>query len=230
MRGKLLYLITAVWMGLTPIWGLVVEPIKMVDLVDDSDAIVLGTVMRKDVHMDSSSKYIFTYYWVKSESNDKLGPEAKQPTEVVIRILGGTMNGVTQRIAGLNYPQIGERAYLFLEKDKLNKQHFQIKGLTQGHFTLVKSSGTGKWVAQGKMQDLREIDPKSRLKAKTTGVVDLKSTVPAAVDFEEFRAAVRQQVLRGMNPRYRIEKAKSKAAEKVRRQQLLEKIKSSAKK
>jgi len=194
-----------------PVAGQTLKTMTLAEMIDHSDAIILGKVVGATTQYNQTYHRIYTYFTVKVEADDKRSTTDEHPSEVVVRCLGGTWKGLTSRVAGTKLPQIGERAYLFLEKDVLDRDHYRILGLTEGHFVLVDNPRTGKTEVQGSAPGLAELDPTVRHAAMKKGHLDSNQPVPSKWDLREFRAAVQQQVLRAQNPRYRMVERRLKA-------------------
>jgi hypothetical protein len=89
----------------------IVPPITFHELVAKSDQIVTGRVVGKKISWGSEHKFVWTRYEVAVDDVIK-GPRQKT---VIVSEPGGTLDGVTMRIAGAVAYATGEHVTLFLE-------------------------------------------------------------------------------------------------------------------
>ncbi len=189
-----------------PAGALTIQPVPFADLIDGAKSIVLGKVVAARSEVYAPNGRIYTYYTVAVESDDKLPGDATPAAQVVVRMLGGTVGDKSLLVEGQKMLSLGEEVYLFLEEDTLNKQDYRIMGMVQGHFEVVKNERTGLRQAKGMAPDLAAVDATTRREFRAKGGIDVSANVPSEADFQELRAAVRQQVLRAQNPRYQAMK------------------------
>jgi hypothetical protein len=115
-----------------PAMASVAVPVSVEDLARGSDAVVRGRVERVTARWTEDGKSIFTYVDVRP-SNVWRG---STPTLVTVAVPGGVVGDFGQRVGGAPTFSEGEEVVLFLSK--LGESEFQVRGMAQGKFAVVK--------------------------------------------------------------------------------------------
>jgi len=114
-----------------------VEKLSLEDLVQKAQKIIVGRCLSTESRWNEKSTLILTYSKfavgenLKSHSNGSL----------TVVTVGGSVGGITQTVSGMPQFVPNEEAVLFLEPSK--DHHWQIVGLSQGKFQIVKDLRTG---------------------------------------------------------------------------------------
>jgi len=103
------------------------------ELIQQSDAVVQGKVLRLDSKWDAHGRIIVTEATIQV-SESIVG---NAPAQIIVRTPGGKVNDY--RVEALGFPQFnkGEEVVLFI-KDDQSLQVNRIVGHQQGHFEVVK--------------------------------------------------------------------------------------------
>jgi hypothetical protein len=140
LKRNLLFLAySAAWLSLLllTLESTTVEKLSLEELARRSQKIVLGRCVSVESRWNEKNTLILTFSKflvsedLKGQSNGS----------VTVMTVGGTVNGITQRVSGTPQFSPDEEAILFLATTK--SSHFQPVGLSQGRFLIVKDSSRG---------------------------------------------------------------------------------------
>jgi hypothetical protein len=124
----------------------------------ESALIVRGTVEHTWTAWDDSREIIFTYASVRV---DRFFGEVAGPDVLIVREVGGTLDGYTQEAVGFPAIRQGERVVLMLSRWE-DSQDYRIHAFNQGKFLVQKRAGVDVLVSdpvrQGEAR-LRSNDP-----------------------------------------------------------------------
>jgi hypothetical protein len=164
------------------------------DLVEGCDFIFHGTPIERWVSAGAQPGSIFTN--VKFAVSEVLKGDASRKT-VVLSYLGGTLDGLTLSIEGLQLPGIGEEGIYFVERLGRNQIH-PLLGWDQGLFQVVTDARGHKTVFT---HDRRPIDRINREKASWGGIstgyapgIVIGAMETDAISLEAFKARIRDLV------------------------------------
>lgn len=118
-----------------------VEALDLPGLVGRADLIVVGQVVAQESHYDEHGR-IVTDAEMLIESREK--GDAARGESVVIRRLGGVVNGLGMRVEGEASYAIGQRTLLFASRLPRGDV-FRAVGLSQGAMTIEERAGE-RWV------------------------------------------------------------------------------------
>lgn len=157
-------------LGSAPAFATVMLKLELPQLVGRADTIFVGKVTKLDSHWTDDHKHIVTDATFAVVQNVR-GATVGQP--IVVRSLGGTVDGVGMRVFGSPQFQVGQEALLFTEP---RKGHRYVTGMMQGAFPVVRSadgharvqrSSAGLTLARraesGRLETVREPAPPSEL-------------------------------------------------------------------
>jgi hypothetical protein len=115
-----------------PLQGATLERLSLTDMIQQSTAIVRGTVTSS--HVTQQGRLIYTHYTVQVTELFK----GSSASSVDIVVPGGTLNNVRQSFAGTPSFQAGDDYVFFLWTGPSGMTH--IVGLTQGLFAMSETS------------------------------------------------------------------------------------------
>ncbi|HMK29552.1 MAG TPA: hypothetical protein VK473_07710, partial [Terriglobales bacterium] len=119
----------------------------------------------------------YTYTQVQVTQNLKGSSQT-----ITVKQLGGTVGGVTQKVAGVRQFQTGERALLFLRLSDAGDGTRVVVGLMQGNFRIARSS-TGEMVAGNGVSGVHSLQQGKveHFAGSSMRLADLESMVRGAV-------------------------------------------------
>lgn len=156
------------------------------DIVDASESIIHGTVLRSWSAWDEGHQYIWTHYEVQVADRLKGGP----PGTLVISEPGGIVGETALQIAGTPQYEVGEEVVLFAERTPLG--YLRTCGWGQGKFrvdrTAARNAATVRAGARGiQLVERSPAGESKSLKATPLGEVN-------GLDLEQFKDRVRQVI------------------------------------
>lgn len=114
-----------------------VPRMSLEEVVDASESIVQGTVVRSWAAWDDGHKHIWTHYEIQVA--DKL--KGSVPGTIVVSEPGGAVGETELQIAGTPRYEVGEEVVLFAERTPLG--YLRTCGWGQGKFSVVRSGPSG---------------------------------------------------------------------------------------
>ena len=120
-------------------------PVSVERLASESSHVVEGRVISTESKWNSQHTLIFTYTKFQVVKTLKGSP---QPSFMVKQI-GGSAEGYTQKVAGVRYGKPAEQSVLFLRPSATQDGTFEITGLMQGNFTIRKAASGESLVSNG---------------------------------------------------------------------------------
>ena len=128
-----------------------VIPMSVEQLTRASTHVVDATAVNSSAQWNPEHTLIFTY------TRFSVGQSLKGqlPQTIVVRQLGGTVDGITQKVAGVMHWLPGQEAVLFLKPSSTGDGAMVVTGLMQGNF-LVKRSANGEVSVTNGMPEVRE--------------------------------------------------------------------------
>jgi hypothetical protein len=115
------------------------------ELAARSSNVVVGKAIRTWSQWNADHTVIFTY----SEFSVDRSLKGQAGKTVVVKQLGGSADGITQKVAGLRHLQTGEQAVLFLHPSDQRDGTLAVTSLMQGHFRVSKSAAGDMLVSNG---------------------------------------------------------------------------------
>ncbi len=120
-------------------------PVSVERLTNESSHVVEARVVFSESRWNPQHTLIFTY--TKVEVIKTLKGAAQ--SSLVVKQIGGSAEGYTQKVAGVRYGKPGEQSVLFLRPSAQQDGTFEITGLMQGNFTMQKSASGETLVSNG---------------------------------------------------------------------------------
>lgn len=130
------------------------------ELAERSQVVVEGKVRSTESRFSEDGRQIVTSVRVKVEDPWK-GAPAK---EITINVPGGTAEGISQKVQGMPSFREGEEVVVFLDRPS-DAAPFQVVGLSQGKFTVLKDPAVGKVVVPD-LEGLELVDKDTRTKVQ----------------------------------------------------------------
>jgi hypothetical protein len=119
-----------------------VIPQTVEQLTQKSNYVVEATAMDKWSKWNPQHSLIFTFTRFQVSRTWK----GNLPETVIVKQIGGSAEGYTQKVAGVRHWQPGEQAVLFLNPSPSLDGTLEVTGLMQGNF-LVGQSASGETIA-----------------------------------------------------------------------------------
>ena len=148
--GSLVLLFTAFLSATT------IVPVSVERLAQESTYVVEATALERWSQWSPQHTLIFTYTKFKVSRALK----GRSPETIIVKQIGGSAEGYTQKVAGVRHWQPGEEAVLFLQPSNSADGTLEITGLMQGNF-LVERSATGEPVVSNGVPEVSTIQPGS---------------------------------------------------------------------
>ncbi len=76
----------------------------------------------------------------------------------MVRQIGGTVEGITQKVAGVRHWSPGEDAVLFLQPSPAADGTLVVTGLMQGNFLMRRTRAGHTYVSRGNIMRLEELE------------------------------------------------------------------------
>jgi len=120
-------------------------PVSVERLAGESTQVVEGRVISTDSKWNPQHTLIFTYTKFQVAKTLKGSPQSS----FTVKQIGGSAEGYTQKVAGVRYGKPGEQSVLFLRPSSTQDGTFEITGLMQGNFTILKAASGESLVTNG---------------------------------------------------------------------------------
>lgn len=161
-----------------------------VDLAARSEFIFHGKVIERWVAAGPREGSIYTY--VRFSVSDVLKGESNQAS-LVLRFLGGTLDGRTLRVEGMVVPLVGEEGVFFVERLGRH-QAYPFYGWDQGRF-VVREDSTGQksvFTHDGKpVGDVAALQARPGVGTGVAAGVSVAVNQAGALGLESFKARIR---------------------------------------
>ena len=155
-------------------------PVPIERLTSESSHVVEATAVSASSQWNPQHSLIYTY--TRFAVSRALKGQA--PATIVVRQIGGSAEGYTQKVAGVRHWQTGERTVLFLRPSQTADGTFEVTGLMQGNF-LIKTSASGETLVSNGVTGVTAQDARSQQTGTYQGsfmrLEDLESRVQKAV-------------------------------------------------
>jgi hypothetical protein len=133
------------------LFGTTVIPMGLEKLASVSTHIVEARAVRSVSQWNAEHTLILTY--TNFEVRRTLKGET--PHTILVRQLGGTVNGISQRVAGVRHWRPGDEAVLFLQPSSIPDGALVVTGLMQGNF-LMRHTPQGQIFVSNGMPEVSE--------------------------------------------------------------------------
>jgi hypothetical protein len=157
-----------------------VIPMSVEKLVSTSSHVVEATAIQAWSEWNPQHTIIFTF--TKFQVTRDL--KGQIPATIIVKQLGGSAGGYTQRVAGVRHWRSGEQAVLFLRPSQDQDGTLEVTGLMQGNF-MVRQSPSGESLVSNGVPEVSAYQIGSRDVAPFRGsgmrLEELESRVQKAV-------------------------------------------------
>jgi hypothetical protein len=110
-----------------------------------STHVVEGKAVSSTSEWNADHTFIFTYTQFEVQKTLK----GQAPNTVMVRQIGGTVDGITQKVAGVRHWRPGEEAVLFLQPSSTQDGALVVTGLMQGNFLMRHTPAGQTYVSNG---------------------------------------------------------------------------------
>lgn len=163
-------------------FGTLVPRMSLEEVVDASEAIVHGNVVRTWADWDADHEYIWTHYEIQVV--DKL--KGNGVGTIVVSEPGGTVGETALQVAGTPQYEVGEEVVLFAEKTPVG--YLRTCGWGQGKFRVQRARETGKVTVRTAAKGIQLVErPARESKAAGTPLGEMNGQ-----EIEQFKTRVRQ--------------------------------------
>jgi hypothetical protein len=149
-----------------------VKPMTVEELTSAATTIVEGQVTDTWSAWNPQHTLIYTFTRVRISKALKGRPDET----VIVKQLGGSAGGYTQKVAGVHPMRSGDTAVLFLRPSEARDGTMVVVGLMQGSFRIERETKTGSVVVSNGVADVHQ--------STTAGVSDYKGTKLALRELE----------------------------------------------
>lgn len=120
-------------------------PVSVERLTTESSQVVEARVVSAESRWNPQHTLIFTYTKIQVTKTLK----GNEQQAMVVKQIGGSAEGYTQKVAGVRYARPGEQAVLFLRPSLGGDGTYEITGLMQGNFAMRRLSSGETVVSNG---------------------------------------------------------------------------------
>lgn len=154
-----------------------VKPMSIEDLTSASSMIVEGQATQSWSAWNPQHTLIYTFTRVQVSKTLK----GNSADTILIKQLGGSAEGYTQKVAGVNPLRTGDASVLFLRSSEARDGTMVIVGLMQGNFRIERESASGATVVNNGVSDVHQ--------SSQTGVTEYRG---AKLTLRQLEARVRK--------------------------------------
>lgn len=144
------------------LYATTIVPLSVEKLTGLSTHVVDATAMSSRAQWNTDHTLIFTY----TRFSVQRALKGQAPGIVLVRQLGGTVDGITQKVAGVRQWRPGDEAVLFLRPSSVGDGAMVVTGLMQGNFLVRRASDGTKYVSNG-MPRLRQFQAAGEIENTT---------------------------------------------------------------
>jgi hypothetical protein len=190
-RGRAKLALVALLLGVGSLRATLVPRMSLEEVVDASESIVQGTVVKTWSAWDDGHKYIWTHYEIQVA--DKL--KGSVPGTFVVSEPGGVVGETELQIAGTPQYEVGEEVVLFAERTPLG--YLRTCGWGQGKFRVARAPLDGKITVRTAAKGIELVERPAAGDSKTKGTPLGEMN---GLDLEQFKTRVRELVLQRGSP------------------------------
>ena len=129
-----------------------VKPMTIEQLTEEASTVVEGQAAESWSTWNAQHSLIYTFTRIRVTKSLK----GQSADTVLLKQLGGTANGYTQHVAGVNAMKPGDTSVLFLRPSGANDGTMVIVGLMQGNFRIAREAATGSTVVNNGVDDVHQ--------------------------------------------------------------------------
>lgn len=135
-----------------------VKPLSIEELTASASLIVEGQATQSWSTWNTQHSLIYTFTRVRVTKTLK---GASADTVLLVKQMGGTANGYTQRVAGVNPMKPGDVSVLFLRPSEAHDGTMVVVGLMQGNFRIEREAQTASMVVNNGVGDVHQSSAES---------------------------------------------------------------------
>lgn len=162
------------------LYGTTVIPMDVEKLASVSTHIVEARAVRTVSQWNAEHTLILTYTSFEVRRTLK----GETPPTIMVRQLGGTVDGISQRVAGVRHWRPGDEAVLFLQPSSIPDGALVVTGLMQGNF-LMRHTPQGQTFVSNGMPEASEFHAATgavtNYRGRNLRLEDLESRIQKAV-------------------------------------------------
>lgn len=129
-----------------------IRPMSIEELTTSASLIVEGQATESWSSWNAQHSLIYTFTRVRVSKTLK----GRADETVLVKQLGGSANGYTQKVAGVHPIQAGDEAVLFLRPSEARDGTMVIVGLMQGNFRIERASASGAATVNNGVTDVHQ--------------------------------------------------------------------------
>ncbi len=166
----------------------VIVPRTIEEMSRDANRVVHGRVVSSQASWDEQHQRIFTL--TEIEVLDQIHGPTDAPKRVTVRTLGGEVGKVGMKVAGTEKFAPNEEVLVFLRRDPVVTNAFQVVGMSQGKYS-IEQDASGKRVAVPSTEGLAFVK-----RDNDTGVykVDENGTHPGRLPLDDLKKRISDAV------------------------------------
>jgi hypothetical protein len=145
LNNKILRIMLSPLLAVCAVSATTVIPLSVENLTRLSSHVVEGRATRSWSQWNAAHTVIFTY--TEFQVTNTLKGQA--PATVAVRQLGGTIDGVTQKVAGVRHWKVGDQSVLFLRPGEIHDGSLVVTGMIQGNFAIYRGASGESLVSNG---------------------------------------------------------------------------------
>ena len=153
MRNRLLFIGTILFLAAVVASATTVIPMSVDKITRLSTLVAEVRAVGSHSAWNAEHNNIYTY----TEFQVTRVLKGTQPTKLVVKQLGGSVDGITEHVSGVRYWSNGEEAVLFLHPSTSNDGTHVVTGLMQGNFA-VDRLASGEAVTGNGVPDVTSFD------------------------------------------------------------------------
>jgi hypothetical protein len=156
-----------------------IKPMSIEDLSTAASAIVEGQAAESWSTWNPQHSLIYTFTRVRVSKTLK----GSNDGTILLKQLGGSAGGYTQKVAGVHALMTGDQAVLFLRPSEAHDGTMVIVGLMQGNFRIERETKTGAVVVNNGVNDVHQ--------STSTGVTEYRG---AKLTLKQLETRVRRAI------------------------------------
>ena len=133
-------------------WATTVKPMSVEDLTAQASAVVEGQATESWSAWNPQHTLIYTFTRLRVAKTLK----GRADETLLIKQLGGSAGGYTQKVAGVHPLRSGDESVLFLRPSEARDGTMVIVGLMQGNFRIEREAKTGSAVVNNGVSDVHQ--------------------------------------------------------------------------
>ena len=130
-------LLTASMLMISAANATIVKSVSLMEMAKQADAIVQGVISKQEVSWDEARTRIYTLTTI--QVSEALKGKVDSAQTLKVRQIGGTIDGITQYVAGNAKFKEREEVIVFLERHPTQGVYF-VMGMAQGKYSISRAT------------------------------------------------------------------------------------------